>query len=264
MDPLETARKTLPTPVRRRLAETPVNRVFDDLRSSKFYSAVRKRLTEADRVSFDTGLGEFSLLVSGDANGLLVEKAGQPGGYEPGLVETLADTLSEDDTVFDVGGGFGYNGALARAAGIAQHRIHLFEADRLKADFCRRNHPGATVTNCFVGDGDLGTLAIDAYVRRADPPTVVLIDIEGAEFDALMGMYRTLSTYHPVLLVELHPELLDEGGRSIDDIYRYLRDLDYDLAAMNHRVRDGEWSDDIDTPDVSSEAYTPTFLLTAR
>lgn len=263
MDPLKTVRTSAPKSIRRRLAKTPLKWTYDTLRSSAFYTDARMRLTEINRVSFDTELGEFSMLIPETASGLVVEKTSQPGGYEPGLVETLADVLSEDDTIFDVGAGFGYNGALARAAGVDQLRIHLFEANSFRAELCRRNHPRANVTNCFVADGDIGNLALDPYVRREEPPTVALVDVEGAELDALRGMCRTLSKFRPALLVELHPELLANEGQSVGDVYEYLREFDYELSVTNHRVRDGEWTNDVENPDVSTEAYTPTYLLKA-
>lgn len=263
MDPLNTVRRTVPAPVRHRLEGSSVHGAYDAIRSSSLYAAAQRQSTDVRRVSFDTALGDVPLLVPETA-GLIAEKVDHPGGYEPGLVETLAETLSADDVVFDVGAGFGYNAALARTAGVPQSRLHLFEANAFKADVCRQNHPRANLSKCVIGDGDVGNLAVDAYADRRTNPSVVLVDIEGAEFDALKGMYRTLTESRPTLLVELHPELLEERGVELDRVYDYLWTFGYELSVANHRVPDAEWSDDPENPDVSREAYTPTFTLRAE
>jgi FkbM family methyltransferase len=71
------------------------------------------------------------------------------------------------------------------------------------------------------------TITIDDFVDRdgVSPPTLVKIDVEGAELAVLQGMARTLDRLQPVLLCELHwnnaeyAELVESLGyeaRSLD------------------------------------------------
>jgi FkbM family methyltransferase len=48
------------------------------------------------------------------------------------------------------------------------------------------------------------TVTIDEFVATHRPPDLILIDIEGAEIDALLGALKTIRQYLPVLMVEVH------------------------------------------------------------
>ena len=52
-------------------------------------------------------------------------------------------------------------------------------------------------------------------VQRID---IVKIDVEGAELDVLYGMRRSLEEYHPTLLVEVHPNYLEDFGFTPEDL----------------------------------------------
>lgn len=64
--------------------------------------------------------------------------------------------------------------------------------------------------------GDAGenpTMKVDEVVRLLHlSPTFVKIDVEGAECYVLQGMEWTLRTYHPRLMLELHPLWQPEQG----------------------------------------------------
>jgi len=61
-------------------------------------------------------------------------------------------------------------------------------------------------------------------VQRID---IVKIDVEGAELDVLYGMRRSLEEYHPTLLVEVHPNYLEDFGFTPEDLIRFLDDTKY-------------------------------------
>lgn len=56
---------------------------------------------------------------------------------------------------------------------------------------------------------------------------IVKMDIEGAEGRALAGMAATLRRFRPVLLLEVHPDMLPAHGHDLAGIHRALDDLDY-------------------------------------
>ena len=53
---------------------------------------------------------------------------------------------------------------------------------------------------------DVPCVTIDDLVSagRAPPPTVVKIDVEGAELDVLAGMRETIAAHQPAIICELH------------------------------------------------------------
>jgi FkbM family methyltransferase len=69
-------------------------------------------------------------------------------------------------------------------------------------------------------------LALDTWIAQAEqaPPSLVKIDIEGAEIRALRGMRETLRSARPTLIIELHGtrvevlELLDGAGYEYEAI----------------------------------------------
>ncbi len=78
-----------------------------------------------------------------------------------------------------------------------------------------------------------------------DQLDIVKMDIEGAEGRALAGMAATLRRFRPLLLLEVHPDMLPAHGHDLAGIHRFLDDLDYtwmvvesdaDPAAGHHIV----------------------------
>ena len=63
-----------------------------------------------------------------------------------------------------------------------------------------RRHPRATEAV------DVEVLALDDLVDAGElrPPTLVKIDVEGAEGDVIAGMRRTLERHRPAVVCELH------------------------------------------------------------
>lgn len=64
----------------------------------------------------------------------------------------------------------------------------------------------------------------ESGVERLD---IVKMDIEGAEGRALAGMLETFRRFRPVLLLEVHPDMLPLHGHDVAGIHRFLSDLGY-------------------------------------
>ena len=58
-------------------------------------------------------------------------------------------------------------------------------------------------------------------------PSLIKIDIEGFELEALKGADRLLSSIRPKLLMEIHPPQLTLSGGSEDELFQRLRELQY-------------------------------------
>ena len=72
-------------------------------------------------------------------------------------------------------------------------------------------------------DRTVDATTIDAFAAAHTPPDVLLIDIEGAEIDALTGGLRTIRTHLPTILVEVHWL----GDRFVQFIEQHLKPLGY-------------------------------------
>jgi FkbM family methyltransferase len=72
------------------------------------------------------------------------------------------------------------------------------------------------------------TRSIDELIERNfAPPDIIKIDVEGHEFDVLLGARKLLLAKKPLLCVELHPDLLARRGTSGLAIAEYLEDAGY-------------------------------------
>lgn len=66
-------------------------------------------------------------------------------------------------------------------------------------------------------------------------PDLVKLDIEGLEFDALMGAQLLIETYFPVLVIELEPTLLARYGAEVEDVAVLLTRHNYQHVHTSHR-----------------------------
>jgi predicted RNA methylase len=95
----------------------------------------------------------------------------------------------------------------------------------------------------FVGRAtDSTTVRLDDYVVGREPPTLLKIDVEGAELDVLLGALQLLRQHRPHLLVETHSYRLEQdcGDLLLEIGYRPLiiprrRRLKEDRPAVHNR-----------------------------
>ena len=174
--------------------------------------------------------GSVTTIRSGEASGLRWRRSYRPlcdrleywlGSHEPPVQRALADRLSPGDTFFDVGAGPGFFSVLAaRKVGAT--------------GLCVAVEPDPTISNVVAGQVDLNgldnvaivrklvtasdgdvwpwtvggkaipTTTIDQLTREFRPPTVIKIDIEGLEIEALRGAEATLREHRPLPVIEAH------------------------------------------------------------
>jgi FkbM family methyltransferase len=87
------------------------------------------------------------------------------------------------------------------------------------------------------------TVTIDALLERIPlkPPTIVKIDVEGAEIDVLSGMIQTIQTFKPVILYEV-----DDNDRSIfehksQELATLMASLDYRITGLEDSYPGSQW-----------------------
>lgn len=173
--------------------------------------------------------------------------------YEPWVQRTFVELVHPDMLLFDVGAYIGTYALLARrvAPGI---RVVAVEPDPHNRERLEQNLALNAATDVVVvplavaaeardvrfgqagmhghlGEGELVVHAVplDALARQYGVPQLVLMDIQGAEADALDGAEWLLHDVRPTWLVELHGE---EGARAA----RRLRDAGYRLETPDPRA----------------------------
>lgn len=69
--------------------------------------------------------------------------------------------------------------------------------------------------------------------RSVPPPTALSIDVEGAEFEVLMGARETLLQHRPLVWVSVHPEFMQRMyGYSADLLHEYMDKLGYERTFL--------------------------------
>lgn len=95
----------------------------------------------------------------------------------------------------------------------------------------------------YLGNGSLyekqGTpveiLTLDDWVvqEKLEKVDVLKIDVEGMEYDVLLGGKKVLETYHPIIYFETLPIFYDTTIHNIKTIYQFLDSLGYKLVRPN-------------------------------
>jgi FkbM family methyltransferase len=164
------------------------------------------------------------------------------GNLESAVQEAMVRHLGADGVFYDVGANLGFFAMLgAHLAGLESGHVYAFEAAPDNAEAIRVNAALNGIGNVSVickavsarsGRGrlqvvddqswskledygehpltehviDVDLVAIDDLVASGEirPPTLVKIDVEGAELAVLEGMRSTITTHRPAIICELH------------------------------------------------------------
>lgn len=85
----------------------------------------------------------------------------------------------------------------------------------------------------------LPVTTIDSVAKKYDPPTLITMDVEGAEFEVLKGAEHTLREHKPVILLSLHPEFLIQFWNVYSaEVRHWIKQLGYkeELIDYQHEV----------------------------
>lgn len=91
---------------------------------------------------------------------------------------------------------------------------------------------------------DVQRVALDDLVDAADPPTVITIDVEGAEDEVLAGAEAVLAEHRPVVFISVHDQMMgEEFGYDPTRLYARLASVDYRLThlATDHEEHVMAW-----------------------
>jgi FkbM family methyltransferase len=158
------------------------------------------------------------------------------GTAEPEEQAALARYLKADDVFYDLGANIGFFAVLAARLVGSSGRVYAFEPNPECSSEVRRNADLNGFSNVEVveaavsstsgrtwlrlGDTNLSSAiagnsengievaltSVDDFIREKSPrpPTLVMIDVEGAEIEVLKGMRETISRHRPLIMCEVH------------------------------------------------------------
>lgn len=188
--------------------------------------------------------------------------------------ETLSDVLSEiseDDVFYDIGANVGLYSCLIGSDPSDCH-IYLFEPHPTNVEALRQNlelnsinadifqlalsdEEGTVELSSKGSEAGLGEHSLDTTesestipvtVRRLDTirdehnlpvPTVVKIDVEGAELNVLRGATETFSDPKcETIYCEVHPERVESFDGSYSEVQNQLIDLGFELAVLDREM----------------------------
>jgi FkbM family methyltransferase len=156
------------------------------------------------------------------------------GTYEPKLQSAIAEYLQPGMVFYDVGANAGFFSILASELVGQTGRVIAFEPhpktvkqlnaqiainnakniDIVRSAVCNKigyaefsddtTSVGASLGESSARTITVKTTTLDQEAERRPPPSLIKIDVEGAEIDVICGARRLISNKKPVLLVELH------------------------------------------------------------
>jgi FkbM family methyltransferase len=175
-------------------------------------------------------------------------------------LDALMAECSSTMVLYDIGAELGIHSVVAMAKGAAT--CFAFEpvsqCAELLQECARLNQLKITTIKCFVTDSvsqqpdrgglfddllsgpgteasDLQLITVDDFCRTHRLPTHMKIDVEGYEYEVLLGSEETLRSIGPVLFLELHCELLRNRGIPGRTVLQFLRDRGY--SSFDHYGR---------------------------
>ena len=191
------------------------------------------------------------------------------GGERP-VIEDVVPRLQEDDVFYDIGANVGTYTCFA-ASKLGPDGAFAYEPEPANANRLRENlklngldaevievalsdTDGRTVELALSGgeagegehaiatstDGEtikVETARGDTIIERRDlpKPTVVKVDVEGAELSVLRGLEGTLSENGRLAYVEVHPEKITGFGDRPSEVTEFLSELGFKTTEIAHR-----------------------------
>ncbi|MGE0767238.1 MAG: FkbM family methyltransferase [Hyphomicrobiaceae bacterium] len=192
--------------------------------------------------------------------------------------EALARHLRPGDVFYDIGANIGFLTVIGARLVAAEGHVVAFEPVPENADAVRRNcelnsfghvrvlqtavsnsvgtaalqvahHAGgAALADVALPVDRKGTITVptttvDTLIaqQQVPPPSLVKIDVEGAELNVLLGMRDTLRRFGPTIIYELDDGDAQSLSRKTAACEQVLRDMDYDIQQLENSYPDIEW-----------------------
>lgn len=173
-------------------------------------------------------------------------------GHEVAVCEWFEENLKANDVFFDVGSCYGIFSALV-ARLQPSVPVHSFEPDFLHAYFLEENakhnkgEHNWVISDKYVGKhDDAKNTTIDSHCKKHNIyPTVMKMDIDGGEYNALIGMKDLIARKKTHFLIEVHPIILRQNKITIQQILDFFDDSHIIKVLPEIRDKVEQWSDDL-------------------
>ncbi|MDY7024402.1 MAG: FkbM family methyltransferase, partial [Cyanobacteriota bacterium] len=201
------------------------------------------------------------------------------GTYELPIQQALEKYLKPNSVFYDIGANIGFFTVIAAQLVGESGRVYAFEpvpknADRIRhnaeinefsqvtvfekavaasagtAELLLAHHSGgATLASAGTppdlrGKMDVELVSIDELIsaQKIQPPTIVKIDVEGAEIAVLQGMIQTLKQFKPILIYEV-----DDGDKTAFDtknqeLETFITALGYEIIPLEAAYANINWN----------------------
>ncbi len=85
---------------------------------------------------------------------------------------------------------------------------------------------------------EVDLISIDSFIEQKNIKKInfIKIDAEGAEFSVLKGAKKTIETFHPLIILALHPGSITNFGDSLADIWDYIINNQYKILLNNNEI----------------------------
>ena len=188
---------------------------------------------------------------------------------ERDVIRDLIRGLNDDDIVYDVGANVGmytcfivthlHSGTVVAFEPVSKNAERLnenLELNGLDAEIIQMvlSDTNGTIDISLTGeeagegehaiatDDDAETIEVetakgDSIIERRNlpTPTVVKIDVEGAELSVLRGLRETLRENCRLVYVEVHPEKITDFGANAPEVREFLEELEFDVEKLTQR-----------------------------
>lgn len=180
--------------------------------------------TNKDAINIGANIGLYTCLLAGIVNNNQKVLAIEP---TPNAYKHLTNNIKKNNYIDKV---HTYKGIASQQPG--SYELSLIQGMEEYSSIGNVVHPSVEkkqqVKISVIGE------TIDNLVEKYDlTPGILVIDVEGAEYQVLLGAIKTLQKYKPVIISEIEDELLKKLNNSSKDIVQLLKKQGYTIESTN-------------------------------
>lgn len=153
------------------------------------------------------------------------------GDYETDVVKEMADILNENSNFWEVGAAWGYHSLMVSQI---VNQVVSFEPMEERRKLLERSSNENNFQNISTVPDNVQSL--DDYLNNFDNPDVILVDIEGWEYEVLPSSPQLLLS-ECIWIVELHHNVDAPPAKdsTSDEIETLFREHNYDVEIIQKR-----------------------------
>ena len=190
------------------------------------------------------------------------------GNFEPVETEIVKKEIKENDIVLDVGANIGYYSLIFAQLIGKSGKVYSFEPDPTNFEILKKNilvnkHENVILENKAVSNKegnlklylstenngmhriypskwckesiDINSIKIDNYFNKNQKIDFIKLDIEGAEYDALLGMESIIqNNENIVIFIEFVPTSLEEHGTNPEKVIDFFINHKFKIFKINN------------------------------